>query len=176
MKRSAHKADSRHGLVPVQRGDSMHHSTSESRDEAVAAGCTPSQPAAAQTTARAADLRGRRYHDWTVIDHLPPVAPHRRGRCWCRCECGAEREVPSNALVGGASKSCGCARAKWRGITRAEKAFAAQKLAEQLNVAVELLRECTDRFEWCCVCSGSDKQFAAAAVSKYRIFVADFPT
>ena|SRR5688572_17459684 len=33
---------------------------------------------------------------------------------------------------------------------------------------VEALKECADRFERCCIHSGSDKEFAASAVEKYR--------
>lgn len=43
----------------------------------------------------------------------------------------------------------------------------AQLRAENAALATSL-RECADRFERCCVASGSDPEYAAIAVEKYR--------
>lgn len=54
---------------------------------------------------RPADLRGRPFGHWVVLDE-PPA---RRGRhtLWkCRCRCGAEGCVPADKLVAGTSTRC----------------------------------------------------------------------
>ena len=40
------------------------------------------------------------------------------------------------------------------------------------NDLARALKECADRFERCCIHSGSDKEFAASAVSDYRAVLA----
>lgn len=52
------------------------------------------------------DLTGQRFGRWTVIERAPN---HGNRTFWhCRCDCGNEKDVPSNALRYGESKSCGC--------------------------------------------------------------------
>ena len=63
-----------------------------------------------QTSARAADLSGRRFGMLTVL----ALAPSRDGRAMyrCRCDCGGEAVVSGRNLRGGKTKSCGCLRAQ----------------------------------------------------------------
>jgi hypothetical protein len=49
------------------------------------------------------DLTGQRFGMWMV---LHPTRAHTRW--WCRCDCGAERDVVRINLTQGYSKSCGC--------------------------------------------------------------------
>lgn len=54
------------------------------------------------------DITGRRFNYWTVVSYS-----HRANHLsWylCKCECGAEKLVPSQNLKNGRSKSCGCFR------------------------------------------------------------------
>lgn len=52
-------------------------------------------------------LEGARFGKLTVIAPAD-VLPNERGSRWlCRCDCGKEKVIRRNALVGG-TKSCGC--------------------------------------------------------------------
>lgn len=52
------------------------------------------------------DLSGRRYGMWTVLFHV-------KRKYWrCRCDCGTERNVLSDHLKAGETRSCGCATEK----------------------------------------------------------------
>jgi hypothetical protein len=46
---------------------------------------------------------GEVFHRWTALSLIP-----HRGQWLCRCACGVERPVQTNALRNGHSKSCGC--------------------------------------------------------------------
>lgn len=55
------------------------------------------------------DLTGQRFGRLTALERLD----QKRGNSWlwrCRCDCGRETVVSANALCGGSTKSCGCAR------------------------------------------------------------------
>ena len=53
------------------------------------------------------DLSERVFHRWTVL--APAGLDKHRKQLWtCRCQCGVVREVLSNNLTRGVSKSCGC--------------------------------------------------------------------
>lgn len=55
------------------------------------------------------DRTGQRYGKLTVI--RPNDSPDaKKATCLCRCDCGVEKAVRVKLLVGGGSKSCGCAR------------------------------------------------------------------
>ena len=64
-----------------------------------------------KTHARRENLVGRKFNMLTVIeqveDHVYPNGKVRQ-KYKCRCECGQEVIVTSNALKSGATKSCGC--------------------------------------------------------------------
>lgn len=66
------------------------------------------------TDPRFKDITGQKFGRWTVLGF---TARRERGslpsqaRWLCRCECGAEREVPGPNLRNGSSTSCGCQRA-----------------------------------------------------------------
>lgn len=58
-----------------------------------------------------ADLSGRLFGRWTVIQEAAPVKRQGGGirRHWfCRCACGVTRSVPQACLTHGESRSCGC--------------------------------------------------------------------
>lgn len=57
------------------------------------------------------DLVGQKFGKWTVLEKTEMFLGdgHRKYQAWlCRCECGTERTVLQDALLNGASKSCGC--------------------------------------------------------------------
>lgn len=51
------------------------------------------------------DISGQKFGLWTVLERVPM---HRRTVWKCQCDCGSVSIVPSDALRGGISKSCGC--------------------------------------------------------------------
>lgn len=51
---------------------------------------------------------GRSYARWTVVTFAFAKPPHKY--YLCRCECGAEKSVQINSVVGGYTQSCGCLR------------------------------------------------------------------
>lgn len=53
------------------------------------------------------DLTGQEFYRWTVIERAENNR-HGQSMWWCKCECGTIREVASNGLLNGTSKSCGC--------------------------------------------------------------------
>lgn len=59
------------------------------------------------------NLVGQRFGRWVVLgpgkDYVSPKGRHLR-QWHCKCDCGTERDVTENALVGGKSVSCGCYR------------------------------------------------------------------
>lgn len=51
-------------------------------------------------------LEGKKFGEWTVLKHI-------KGKRWlCKCSCGTEKEVLSDHLLSGATKSCGCKKIK----------------------------------------------------------------
>lgn len=56
------------------------------------------------------DLAGRRFGRLNVSHRHQ--GPANRGKAYwvCRCDCGAETIVPSDRLLSGVTKSCGCYR------------------------------------------------------------------
>jgi hypothetical protein len=54
---------------------------------------------------------GAKFHDWTVIEAKPTKG---KSTVVCRCICGIQRRVSWYYLRSGASKSCGCLRARTR--------------------------------------------------------------
>lgn len=62
------------------------------------------------------NLVGLRFTLLTVMSFSRQVQPdysHRR-RYWnCRCDCGVEKEIVQDSLVGGMARSCGCAKGRF---------------------------------------------------------------
>lgn len=57
------------------------------------------------------NLLGQRFGRWTVIEYAPSIrtpSGHSRTMWHCLCDCGKEKDVATNDLVSGDSKSCGC--------------------------------------------------------------------
>lgn len=53
------------------------------------------------------ELLGKKFNRWLVVGAVEKNANGRK--VWpCRCECGVEKLVREDHLVGGSSKSCGC--------------------------------------------------------------------
>jgi hypothetical protein len=55
------------------------------------------------------NLIGRRFGKWSVLERRGNDCT-RNARWLCRCDCGTESMVSSDALRGGQSESCGCAK------------------------------------------------------------------
>lgn len=54
------------------------------------------------------DLTGQKFGMLTALE--PAYTDPKRGVIWrCLCECGTEKEIPTNYLMRGQNKSCGCA-------------------------------------------------------------------
>jgi very-short-patch-repair endonuclease len=56
------------------------------------------------------NLTGKRFDKWLVISKSNKRVSDRSVYWLCRCICGKEREVNSNSLRSGRSKSCGCSQ------------------------------------------------------------------
>lgn len=58
------------------------------------------------------DLSDQQFNRWYVMHRAEDIFKYgRKIKMWhCRCECGTERDVSENSLLGGKSKSCGCYR------------------------------------------------------------------
>lgn len=54
------------------------------------------------------DISGKKFGRWTVLCVGTPGTKHIRIKWLCRCDCGNEKQVPSNSLKTGKSLSCGC--------------------------------------------------------------------
>ena len=67
----------------------------------------------ASTEQRINDLTGQRFGKLVVIKKTDIVTNDRHIVWLCRCDCGKTKEVPSNALTSGDTKSCGCLRS-WK--------------------------------------------------------------
>lgn len=98
------------------------------------------------------DLTGQRFGRWTVIERAPNKG--KRTFWHCKCDCGNEKDVPSNALRYGESKSCGCynnelcaklGKAKFKDIT-------GQRFGRL--VAIRPYEEKTNKggYQWLCEC------------------------
>lgn len=58
-----------------------------------------------------ADLTGKRFDRWTVIEASDRKPNEKYDRYWtCACECGVVRDVSERSLLRGKSHSCGCSR------------------------------------------------------------------
>lgn len=53
------------------------------------------------------NLTGRRFGRWLVVEVFG-ASPDGNYRWICRCDCGTEKDVKSQNLMNGCSKSCGC--------------------------------------------------------------------
>ena len=56
------------------------------------------------------DLSGVRFGRLIALYRCSFDHAQRRPRWMCQCDCGAEKEVSSKALLNGMTKSCGCLR------------------------------------------------------------------
>ena len=55
------------------------------------------------------NLTGQRFGRWLVGDRAERKGRHGEVYWWCRCDCGAHREVQASGLRNGKNTSCGCA-------------------------------------------------------------------
>ena len=62
---------------------------------------------------RVNDLTGQRFGKLVVIQKSENISADRHTLWVCKCDCGNIKEVPSNALVCGDTKSCGCLKS-WK--------------------------------------------------------------
>jgi hypothetical protein len=56
---------------------------------------------------KAGEVVGKKFNQWLVVDLLPRRSKNGGVYFLCRCDCGQEREVASDGLLRGSSKSCG---------------------------------------------------------------------
>ena len=71
---------------------------------------------------RLMDLRGKRFGKWIVLNK--PHISTSKGAFWrCKCDCGKIKEVCSNDLRKGISKSCGCANTLPKGESGFNRTF-----------------------------------------------------
>lgn len=57
---------------------------------------------------RSSNLVGQRFGKLTVIEKLDKSNKFNRVLYYCECDCGKDVIVPSNVLINGSTKSCGC--------------------------------------------------------------------
>lgn len=61
-----------------------------------------------------ANLVGKRFERWVVIEPVPRPSAAFKIRWICRCDCGTIRNLVGTALTSGHSKSCGCYKREMR--------------------------------------------------------------
>lgn len=84
------------------------------------------------------DLTGERFGRLTVIER---VGTKNRKSVWeCKCECGNIKEVVSNNLISGNTKSCGCLKYSKKGLTQKD-----EKHLKLWHVHRDIIRRCTDK-------------------------------
>jgi hypothetical protein len=60
------------------------------------------------------DLTGQRFTKLLVLSRVPNKGKGKPRTVWlCRCDCGQEKEILSQSLRGGLTKSCGCIMGKY---------------------------------------------------------------
>lgn len=109
---------------------------------------------------------GAVYGRWTALE-LAGCDP-RGDVCWtCRCVCGTARPVKAVALVGGRSKSCGCARGKPHNLVG--RRFGRLVVMERVDKPSHI-SESVGGLWWLCKCDcGTVKVMRAGGlVEKYR--------
>ena len=115
---------------------------------------------------RLIDLKGRQFGRWTVIERGNTyVAPNggRKTTWLCRCECGKEKEVDSQALRRGSSASCGCLA---NGLTsKRQKIDMVGQVYGRLTVIKEVGRNKQSRVLWLCRCEcGKERTIAGTTL------------
>lgn len=73
------------------------------------------------------DLTGQRFGRLTVIAKTDKRI-YRHVVWECLCDCGNKHFVPSNSLIGGKTKSCGCFMEESRGISRTKHHMSNEKI------------------------------------------------
>lgn len=89
----------------------------------------------------AAQLTGLQFGRWTVTDYVGTRGSGKKSkRVWlCQCVCGTEKELASQELTGGRSRSCGCLR---RDHMRAKKLTHGQADTKLYGVWLAMRRRC----------------------------------
>ena len=84
------------------------------------------------------DLRGRKFGRLTVIER---IGTKNRKSVWeCKCECGNTKEVVSNNLISGNTKSCGCLKYSKKGLTQKD-----EKHLKLWHIHRDIIRRCTNK-------------------------------
>lgn len=105
---------------------------------------------------RRLDLTGQSFGSLTVIKLSGNVG---NKRAWtCQCACGNITTCTTSGLVGGRSKSCGCARTQWRG---------PMNLAGNRYGLLLVLRH-VQGTKWLCLCECGKVVTASRANLRYR--------
>ena len=91
---------------------------------------------------------GERFTRWIVL----AGAPSQKGKSiWlCRCACGVEKEVESNALRSGHSKSCGCWRSERSRLSKLTHGYAGKEKHPLYNTWKGMRQRCLNpnHTEW----------------------------
>lgn len=69
------------------------------------------------------DLRGQKFGRWTPLEKVTPDGVG-KAKWLCRCDCGTEKVIFQQALIGNRTQSCGCYRRDWastHGVTHGMK-------------------------------------------------------
>lgn len=77
------------------------------------------------------DHTGKTFTKWTVIKLSRNKSKDGRHLWLCRCECGTEKEVLTNSLTRGRSKSCGCIGNKTHGMHKSKEYKSWQSMKER---------------------------------------------
>jgi hypothetical protein len=62
--------------------------------------------------ARSKDITGKRVNEFTVISKTGMYSPNRCNIWLCLCDCGKYMELPTDTILRGIQKSCGCASSR----------------------------------------------------------------
>ena len=106
---------------------------------------------------------GDTFGKWTVVGDSQTV--NRRRKVLCRCECGARVTVEARNLSNGASKSCGCDKAKH--LVALAKARRMDLVGDVYGAWTVKAPSPTDREKWTCRCEcGTVRDVAQSALRK----------
>ena len=86
------------------------------------------------------NLAGRRFHRLKVIERSP-AQPNGQAAWLCRCDCGHETVVVSQALRSGGTRSCGCLKLERVGLMNKSHGATETRLA---NIWYGMRKRCTN--------------------------------
>ncbi len=111
------------------------------------------------------DLTGQKFNLLTVIE-LSTRRANNGGMYWkCECDCGTLKEVTSQSLLNGTSKSCGCSCKPYP-----SEDLTGQKFNRLLAVEKLLTRDKKNNIIYRCLCDcGKEKVVSASSLKGNRV-------